>query len=355
MTAEYTAIGIMSGSSLDGVDIAYCRFYHNNERWRFEITAATTAELGEWKDKLKNARQIDALTLCQYDADFGIFLGKLCKKFISDNGLEKPDLIASHGHTVFHFPEKGFTCQIGNGAHIAAINQCTTVSRLRDGDIACGGNGAPIVPIGDKMLFDAFDFCLNLGGIANITFQSESFMEAFDICVANQILNHYAAQIGFEYDPDGENAAKGKINETLLKQLSEVAFYQKTGPKSLDNAFSNEIISIIDSFEKNTHDKLRTYTEHIALMVSNEILKRKSQNASVLISGGGAFNTFLVSRIKNYLDCSEIIIPDSDIIHYKEALIMAFIGVLRIRNEVNCLAAVTGASRNNISGVVHGF
>jgi anhydro-N-acetylmuramic acid kinase len=348
---KYTAIGLMSGSSLDGVDVAYCTF-EKNKNWHFEIVAAKTYLLGTWKDKLAKARNADSQTLLQYDADFGKFLGELCNEFLSEFNLAKPDLISSHGHTIFHFPEKGFTCQIGCGANIAAQTNTLTINNLRNADVALGGNGAPIVPIGDKHLFADFAFCLNIGGIANVSYKNENDIVAYDICSANQILNFYAQLCGKEYDNEGELAKEGKLNQGLLDALNRLSFYQKKHPKSLDNGFSNEVFEVIKPFNETPQNTLRTYTEHIAFQIGLAVKNHSVKNEKMLVTGGGALNTFLVERTQE--NCNlELMVPNKTIIDFKEALVMAFIGVLRIKNETNCLASVTGASRDSVGGVVY--
>jgi anhydro-N-acetylmuramic acid kinase len=344
----------MSGSSLDGVDLAYCEFQKNTS-WHFSIIKASTYPLRKWKEKLANARNVDQSTLEIYHVEFGKFLGNLCLQFLNDYQLPKPNLIASHGHTVYHFPEKGITCQLGDGKEIASSTKCMAVNELRKADIALGGKGAPIVPIGDLMLFSDYDFCLNLGGIANISYKEKNQIVAYDICVANQILNHYANFEGMEYDKDGLLAKKGEICNDLLSSLSKLDYYEQNFPKALDNGYSNKIIELIDSYKLSTSDSLRTYSEHIAIVLNNELKKLSNNSLSekkLLITGGGAFNTFLAERISANTTV-ELVWPEKSIIDFKEALIMAFIGVLKIRNEINCLASVTGAKNDCVLGEIH--
>lgn len=344
----------MSGSSLDGVDIAYCKFTFKEKKWTFDIINFTTTPLGKWAAILKNATTLNAKELKEVDIKFGTFLGEICKKFIDKNNISKIDLIASHGHTIFHHPELGFTCQIGNGNNIAFETNQTVVSDLRSADIAAGGQGAPIVPIGDFHLFKEHTFCLNIGGIANISYKTENKIKAFDICCANQILNFYAHQKGKEYDENGDFAKKGKINKSLFTALNQLEFYKKPIPKSLDNSFSKLIIETIEKHSSLAiEDKLATYIEHTAFQI-NLAVKSYLKNLSdetLFITGGGAFNHFLIERIKANSKL-EIIIPPRKIVEYKEAMVMAFMGVLRLRNEINCFASATGASKNTICGAV---
>lgn len=352
--ATYYAIGLMSGSSLDGIDLAYCKFKIKDNNWYFKILKSATHPLGDWYKVLKDTSHLKASDLVALDIKFGAFLGKTCKSFIEKNHISKIDLIASHGHTIFHHPELGFTCQIGNGNAIAHETSISVVSDLRSADIAAGGQGAPIVPIGDFHLFKEHAFCLNIGGIANISFKTREGIIAFDICSANQILNFYAQQNGKAYDENGDFAKKGMINESLFTALNQLEFYKKPTPKSLDNSFSKKIIKIIDNHEAlSIEDKLATYIEHVALQISlaAESCSKKITGKTLFITGGGAFNHYLIERIKAHTKL-KIIISPRKIVEYKEAMVMAFMGVLRLRNEANCFASVTGASKNTICGAV---
>ena len=349
----YRVIGVMSGSSLDGVDLAYCTFQYANGDWQFSIEQAECIPYTkEWIGRLRCARGLDGRSLGKLHADYGHLLGEVIADFITKFNLTgKVDLIASHGHTIFHYPDEHFTTQIGDGAAIATRTGVTVVCDLRSSDIALGGNGAPIVPIGDKLLFKDYNYLLNLGGIANLTIKQKDNILAFDICAANQALNHYASQKGMEYDKDGQLALSGALHEPLFKALNELAYYQKPFPKSLDNGFSTEtIIPLIDSYSIGIEDKLHTYCEHVAFQVNANITAPKREK--LLITGGGAFNTYLVSRIESH-STQEVVIPSDTIVNYKEALIMAFLGVLRSRGEANVLSVVTGASRDSICGALY--
>lgn len=340
----------MSGSSLDGVDIAYCRF-DKSENWQSKIVAAKTYPLGNFKLKLTSARESSAIELCQLDTDFGKHLGWLCLTFLKEFNLAKPDLISSHGHTIFHFPEKGTTCQIGSGEHIAEITGCTVVSDLRMADIAAGGSGAPIVPIGDLMLFSEYEYCLNIGGIANISHTKNKVIKAYDICAANQILNYFAQKKRVEYDKGGNIAKSGILNREILEKLNSLDYYKIAPPKSLDNGFSKNVIALIESFEDSPENVLRTYIEHLAKLIANAVENVNAEKSKMLVTGGGAHNTFLMERISDLCPV-EVIVPNKETIDFKEALAMAFIGVLRLREEVNCLASVTGAKHDTIGGRV---
>jgi anhydro-N-acetylmuramic acid kinase len=350
----YHAIGIMSGSSLDGVDVAYCKFNLKEKKWSFTIIKSATYPLGIWANILKSASDLNAQDLVAFDFDFGSFLGKIVKDFINEHSISQIDLIASHGHTIFHHPTLGFTCQIGNGNAIAKETSHPVVTDLRSADIVAGGQGAPIVPIGDFHLFKEHAFCLNIGGIANISYKTEDEIRAFDICSANQILNFYANQKGKEYDENGVLASKGIINKTLLKTLNQIDYYKKKAPKSLDNSFSQKSIEIMEGNQSlSVEDKLATYIEHMAIQINLavESCSKKNNQQSILVTGGGAFNQYLIKRIKANSKL-RVHIPSIEVINFKEAMVMAFMGVLRQRNEINCFASVTGASKNTSCGVI---
>ena len=345
----------MSGTSLDGVDLAYCHFVKENSTWKFEIRSAITIEYSTlWKKKLSTLHSQDALLFANTQAEYGHYLGILVNDFIGKNKLSV-DFIASHGHTIFHQPQHIFTSQIGDGAAIAAECGLPVVCDFRSKDIALGGQGAPLVPIGDQQLFSQYDFCLNFGGIANISFDLKKSRIAFDVCPCNIVLNYFSAQLGKEYDDGGKIAATGKLNESLFKQLNALPFYAIHSQKSLGREdIEGDFFPLLNSSEISVEDKLNTFCEHIAFQVSNVIKNSRPEtgNNKLLITGGGAFNSYLVSRIRE-LSGIEIIIPDETIIQFKEALIFAFLGVLRWRGEVNCLKSVTGARVDSVSGAIY--
>jgi anhydro-N-acetylmuramic acid kinase len=355
----YRAIGLMSGSSLDGLDIAFVEFVHNAGSWTFEIIASDCYEYNEeWKSRLQNATSLNALNYQLLHADYGHYIGKQVNRFIDGKSLQfKVGLIASHGHTTFHVPHKKMTAQLGDGAAIAAETGLPVVSDLRALDVAFGGQGAPIVPIGEKLLMKEYDMYLNLGGIANISFNQPNNYIAFDICPANRVLNMIAAKDGKEYDAGGQMAALGRVDESLLKKLNELSFYKQPYPKSLANNFGvEEVYPLIRSFGLTHFDELRTYVEHIVQQIKSAISNQQSaiSNQKLLVTGGGAFNTFLMNVLTQELQSVniEVVVPDEKLVQYKEALIMAFIGVLRWRQEYNVLSSVTGAERDSIGGAV---
>jgi len=347
---KYNAIGLMSGSSLDGVDIAYCEFYFDT-KWNYKIIVAETVSYSqEWLIALSEIPQLSGNKLIEYDIKYGKYLGKLVNTFIIKYKLN-PSLISSHGHTIFHNPEQGYTFQLGNGQAISTITGIKTISDFRIGDILLDGQGAPLVPIGDSLLFNDYEFCINIGGIANISFKTDNKRVAFDICPANQLLNYLSRQVGKPFDDNGKLAQLGKMNNQLFNTLNNHPYYLLPYPKSMSNQLvSNSFIKIIDKSDTNLEDKLYTVCKHIAFQI-NEITKNHNGD-KVLITGGGAHNSFLITAISKEL-MQEIIIPDSTIIEFKEALIFAFMGILRSEKKINCLASATGAIRDSSIGIVY--
>jgi anhydro-N-acetylmuramic acid kinase len=347
----YTVIGLMSGTSLDGLDIALCTFSKNKNKWVYKIIEAKTFSYNKtWKEKLQNAHLLNAQEFWKLHVDFGKFSGQTVNQFLKGK-KHKVDLIASHGQTIFHQPHNGFTCQIGDGAAIAALTNITTACDFRSTDVALGGQGAPLVPIGDELLFADYEACLNIGGIANISFTYKKQRLAFDICPTNLVFNFYANKAGMPYDKGGKLASKGKVDQSLLKKLNALSFYKNLKSKSLGKEWIDEkIISLLESKSISLNDKLATAIEHSAFQTARVLNHFDIKN--VLITGGGAYNTFFIESIKHYTTC-KLILPDDKTIQFKEALIFAFLGVLRLRNETNCLKQVTGASKNNCGGALY--
>ncbi len=348
---SYKVIGLMSGTSLDGLDLAYCHFYHSEGVWKFELVKSKTVSYTQsWEQKLQGAINISSEELLSLDVAYGKFLGAQANEFIKANKLEV-DFIASHGHTVFHQPEKGFTLQIGSGQEIAIATGKKVISDFRIKDVAFGGQGAPLVPIGDQLLFGEYIACLNLGGIANISFEAGGKRVAFDIGMANMLLNFLANKLGKTYDASGLIARSGKVDRSLLAQLNSFPYFNQPYPKSLGYEwFLSEVQPIIEASAISIKDKLCTAVEHEAIQIGKVLKKEITEKGEVLITGGGAFNKLMVERIRDYTPSNlKIIIPDEATIDFKEAIIFAFMGVLRERDEPNCLKSVTGASAN-VSG-----
>lgn len=339
----------MSGTSLDGLDICFSKFTKENGKWLFEILKAETIPYPETlEEQLRNSIHLLSQDLLALNSDYGFYLGKTINNFINKHNLSDIDLIASHGHTVFHQPERKFTLQIGDGRAIKAETGIPVVYDFRSQDVLLGGNGAPLVPIGDELLFSEYDACLNLGGFSNISFKINDKRIAFDIAPVNIVLNNLAKHFNQNYDKNGELARKGNINDELLKKLNSLDFYAKPYPKSLGIEWCNDnIFPLFSDIE--TSDILATFTEHVAHQIS-DIFSRNNLK-KVLFTGGGTYNKFLIEKIKSKTH-AEIIIPEKQIIDFKEALIFAFMGVLRWNDEVNILASTTGSLKNHSSGII---
>ncbi|MFD1615588.1 anhydro-N-acetylmuramic acid kinase [Gelatiniphilus marinus] len=345
-------IGVMSGTSLDGIDLVYVKFYYRKQVWHFEIIhAETVAYTNEWHQTLGDLVLYSKDELSQIDKDYTIYLAKVIKNFIQKNNIKNIDAICSHGHTALHQPHKKLTYQIGNLPNIASLLNTKVVCDFREQDVEFGGQGAPLVPIGDKLLFSEYDYCINLGGFANVSFEHGNQRIAFDICPVNIVLNHYVKQLGFNYDDEGKIASKGTVNNLLLKQLNALDFYSETPPKSLGLEWVNtHIFPLIDSFNLEIKDVLQTFVEHAAIQISNVIGSDIQKTA--LITGGGAYNKYLIKRVKHHSE-NKIEIPIKTIVEFKEALVFAFLGLLKLRGENNCLQSVTGAKKNHSSGKIY--
>ncbi|HVU56110.1 MAG TPA: anhydro-N-acetylmuramic acid kinase [Puia sp.] len=387
----YKVIGLMSGSSLDGLDIVYVHLQEgassikdNPRKWEFSILhAACYPYSKEWREKLATARELSAGDYLLLHTAYGRYLGEQVLRFIEEHGLHyQVQLIASHGHTTFHAPEHNMTAQLGDGAALAAVTGINVVSDLRAMDVALGGQGAPIVPVGERLLLQDYAFFLNLGGIANVSAHGHpgvgagdavadgkaggrSFV-AFDVCPANRVLNILAGLAGKEYDANGALAAGGKVDEGLLGRLNALPYYDKPYPKSLANEFGTETVlpMIREGMGGDAasgrggrftvEDGLRTYVEHIAIQIRRAVEGLGSASGRMLVTGGGAHNGFLIGRLRELLAPQgiEVVAPDAQLVDYKEALVMALIGVLRWREENNVYSSVTGASRDSIGGAV---
>ncbi len=339
----------MSGTSLDGVDIVYVKFEYL-DKWEFTILKAETIPYSkEWLKSLSEAFHYNQSDLDSLDNKYADYLANIINKFIKNNNIATVDFIASHGHTIHHKPEENYTLQIGDGNIIATKTKIKTVYDFRTQDVALGGQGAPLVPIGDDLLFSNYKYCLNLGGFANISFKKGNDRIAYDICAVNTVLNHFAKKRGFDYDDSGNMAKKGTLNTPLYKDLNNLPYYTLNHPKSLGVEYLNDIILPLINIYKTIkiEDILHTFTEHAAY----QIAKNTYNKGSLFITGGGAFNTYLIQRIKHHTTC-DIIIPKKEIVDFKEALIFAFLGLLRLKNKTNCLRSVTGASKNHSSGII---
>ena len=339
----------MSGTSLDGLDLCLAQFNFFNAKWNFKILITETLSYStEWKEKLLKTENSNGANLIKLHFEYGKFLGRSITEFLKTNN-ETADLIASHGHTIFHQVAKGFTFQLGHGAAISSESNITTVADFRSLDVALGGQGAPLVPFGDQELFSEYDCCVNLGGIVNISFVEGLERKAFDVCPINMVLNHYMRkEFNLEYDKNGAYSSKGKLNSKLFEKLNSLAFYSIIGPKSLGKEWVfSEVIPIIDNYTISLEDKLHTFTIHAAHQLAN-VLKSQNILSNILMSGGGTKNLFFLECLKN--QGINYKVPSYKIIDFKEALIFGFLGLQSFLGKVNTLKSVTGASRDSIGG-----
>lgn len=350
-TSKHRAIGIMSGTSHDGLDLCFAEYTNESGLWTYRIINAETIEYDkETRQKLVNAYNLSGRDLALLNAWYGKWIATRLNDFKAN--IDEPiDVIGSHGHTIFHNPQNGYSTQIGSGAHIAAGTGIPCVCDFRSGDVARGGQGAPLVPIGDELLFSNFDVCLNIGGIANISFNSNGKRIAFDICPANMAINYLANNLSKPFDYNGELGRTGNINQNLLATLNNLDYYNTSGAKSLSREWFDEVFkTILEKFDAPLADKLRTVYEHIAIKVADSF--STISKGKVLITGGGAKNKFLISLIEKKSKL-RIIIPNTELIDFKEALIFGFLAVLNLRQTPSCLAGVTGASANSIGGCLY--
>ncbi|UZH54270.1 anhydro-N-acetylmuramic acid kinase [Salinimicrobium tongyeongense] len=346
---NYNVVGVMSGTSLDGIDVAYVNFTFS-ETWSYQITAAETIPYTQnWQKILSEAVNFDEHKLRKLDRDYTHLLGKVISEFLVKNDIFDPHAVCSHGHTIKHEPENGFTLQIGNQPELAKLLNCKVVCDFRVQDVQLGGQGAPLVPVGDELLFGKYDYCLNIGGFANISTINGGKRLAYDICAVNTVLNVLSQHINLPYDKDGEVAASGKVIPGLREELEKIPFYGLRPPKSLGIEWVQKHIFPLFQKYGSIPDLLRTYTEHAAEMIANEF--RNSSEEKVLVTGGGAFNQFLIAEIQKRTK-TEVVIPPADVVNFKEALIFAFLGVLKLRGENNVLSSVTGASKDHSSGKI---
>ncbi len=346
--SEHLAIGLMSGSSLDGVDLALVKFQSENGKHGFNILQSTTLPYSaEWENLLSEAFHQKPEDLTGLDKAYGEYLGRQVLRFMQDNDII-PNFVASHGHTIFHKPEEHYTLQIGDGQALANACGLKVINDFRSEDVSKGGQGAPLVPIGDKLLFSEYEACLNIGGIANVSYDQNGQRIAYDICIANQALNYLANQKGLKYDKDGLLARNGAIDEALLAALNSNAFFKQKAPKSLGREFFEAEQKHLFK-GKDISDLLATFTEHIAMQIEESL--KALPKGKLLITGGGALNKYLVERIQHHT-IHQVVIPEKQIIEYKEALVFAFLGLLKLEGKTNVLCSVTGAESDSCSGKI---
>jgi anhydro-N-acetylmuramic acid kinase len=349
---SYKVIGVMSGTSLDGVDLAHIHFTVIDRKWQYKILESETVSYSDdWLNKLRSAVDYSKAELAQLNKDYTQLLGNTIKDFIRKNNFVNLDAVCSHGHTILHQPQNGFTLQIGNLKEIATIVGETIVCDFRVQDVKLGGQGAPLVPIGDRILFSDYDYCLNLGGFSNVSFEQNGKRIAFDISPVNTVLNFYANKLGLAYDDKGEIARKGETDIALLEELDNISYYQKPYPKSLGFEFVKSIVlPLMESYNLSIEDKMHTFIKHIAKQTAIALPKKSGK---MLVTGGGAYNTFLQECMQDYLPELQLIVPDTKTLEYKEALIFGLLGVLKLRKEINVLSSVTGAKKNHSSGKIY--
>ena len=353
ITQSYNVVGVMSGTSLDGIDLAHIQLNVSDGNWDYKIfDAETIAYTPQWVEKLKVAIDYTEAELFALNSEYTIMLSSIINEFIVRYDLKDLDAVCSHGHTILHRPHDGITLQIGNLPQIATLTGQRVVCDFRVADVALGGQGAPLVPIGDRLLFTKYTYCLNLGGFSNISFEESGTRIAFDICPVNTVLNFYANRLGFDYDDGGAIAGSAAVNKELLTALNALDFYSAPYPKSLGFEFVKQtVLPLIEQYNDTPQNKLATFTEHVAVQIANAMLQNRSA-CSMLITGGGAYNKTLINRMQQLMPHVSIVVPDDKTIQYKEALIFALLGVLKLRNEINVLGSVTGASANHVSGTI---
>lgn len=352
---SYNTIGLMSGTSGDGLDIAYCN-YEFDGNWTFEITEALTIPFPvDLEEKLIGSHLLSANELALLDVDFGKWMGEQVKQFCEEKQI-KPLAVCSHGHTVFHQPSKGLSLQIGNGWSLQQASGQVIINDFRMKDVQLGGQGAPLVPIGDQLLFSTVDFCINLGGIANISMDKEGSRVAFDTCPFNLLLNNEAKKLGKPYDESGIWASEGNLNLKLLEELNNLPYYDKKVTKSLGREdIEHCFLPLIDKSGLSEKDILTTLVEHYAYQMSKVIQAYQTvDQPNVLITGGGAYNSYFIKRLDHHLQSNwQNVMANSKLIEFKEALVFGFLGVLKLRGDNNCLASVTGASEDSCGGTLY--
>jgi anhydro-N-acetylmuramic acid kinase len=351
---NYKVIGVMSGTSLDGIDLAYCHLT-KKKNWEFKIQAAVTIPYSaEWMERLTSAPQLGGANLLALDTSYGEYIGKCCEQFIRREKIKAVDFIASHGHTIFHQTERKLTFQLGRGNAIYATAGVPVVFDFRSLDVMLGGQGAPLVPVGDRQLFGQYDICLNLGGIANLSTEKNGKRIAYDICFANMGLNYLAAKTGKRFDDGGLLAAEGKVDARLLRDLSAAYHQRSAKPALAREGFESGFQHLLDRESVAVSDRVRTFCESIAQEIRLAI-PSKRQRQKILATGGGALNPELMKVLGQTLaPVADLVVPPRMIVEFKEALVFAFLGVLRTRGETNVLRSVTRATTDSCSGVIVG-
>lgn len=344
-------IGLMCGTSHDGLDIADVAFEKNENQWSFEVHATASIPLPEsLKRRIDTPFSLSALEFVTLDRDFATFCATQVSAFIQNTG-SGASFISSHGVTMFHVPAQCIACQLGSGAIISALTGLSVISDFRLQDVMKGGQGAPLVPGADRLLFADKQFTLNLGGFANVTDLRHTAPLGFDICACNLLLNRLVKRLGLAFDPQGENARRGKLVPDLLDALNALEYFRLSPPKSLGYEwFEQAVQPVLRDFEHlNTQDLLCTATEHIATQIARYL---DDASAACLVTGGGAHNDFLLDRLKVHA-LSGIVKPSDELVDFREAIAFAFLGALRLSGIPNALASVTGARQDTCAGALY--
>ena len=345
---NYKIIGVMSGTSIDGLDLVYVHF-EKKEKWNYKILNSITYKYSkEWFEKLKMSVNLSKMDLAKLDQEYTLLLSKQILRFINEFSIKDIDAVSSHGHTVFHNPKNEYTYQIGNLPEISKEIGHKVICNFRKQDVLLGGQGAPLVPVGEKYLFSEYNSCINLGGFANISKALGGKLIAYDICPVNTVLNYLSKKMNLDFDKDGEISKKGNLIEDLYAKLNKLDYYNNNHPKSLGIEWVNSnIIPLLEKYPNQIVDLLHTYNCHIAEQVS----KNTINETNVLVTGGGAKNKFLIDLINKKLN-NNVVIPDNTLIDYKEAIVFGFLGVLKLLNINNCYSSVTGSSKDHCSGEI---
>lgn len=354
-------LGVMSGSSLDGVDLAGCSFYWEEGKLRWRIEVAETIPFSDvWHDRLAALAEQTGEVVAQTHVYFGRYLAELINAFLEQHRWYAPDLIASHGHTVYHNPDSRFTFQIGDGGTLAALTGIDVASDFRMHDVALDGEGAPLAPLADKWLFPDYDIALNIGGIANMSYSGGTQYRAGDVTAANQVLNSLSFFLGEPFDNNGHLAASGQIIPGLLDRLNALAFFDKPFPKSLSNReVQQQFLPLFVPHTIMAQDALRTAVEHIVVQVDAAAKAlsgggpQSGNTIRALVTGGGARNGFLIQRLRDVCDWIQWEVPDVKIVDFKEALLMALLGLWRLEGRTAGMQSVTGAKRDYVAGALY--
>jgi len=349
----YNVIGVTSGSSLDGLDLVFVALTEVRGKWTYEIKGAERkAYTEDWKEKLSNAANMPARDYFLLHSEYGHYIGHAVKDFIATHGFDhQVHFITTHGHTVFHMPSQKMTAQLGDGAAITAVTGLSVISDLRAMDIALGGKGAPLLPVAEQLLFPNVAYRVNLGENATISAQKDGALVAFDVCPCNYVLDALAETLGRAYDEDGKLAAGGVTDPVLLDALNGLAYYAQPYPKTLTNKFgTTTVLPLIQGHQLSTQGKLNTYTKHIAAQIANAVSLIGGEGGEVLLTGGGAHNSFLVEAIQEA--GLKVTQPDAQTLTFRTGLMIALLGTLRWRQETNAFASVTGADRDSVGGAL---